>query len=159
MTPLRRYNLTGHTYFITVVTCKRQRILLKDPELFHKSWRKTIPLAWVILPNHFHAILEVGECSISEALHSFKITYSRRYRNERGPGRVWQNRFWDHVIRNQRDLNQHVDYIHYNPVSHGIAASPGDYAPSSFSRYVENGTYDSNWGDKETPEFTGDYGE
>ena len=140
MTPLRRYNLTGHTYFITVVTYKRHRILLKNPELFPKSWRKSMPTAWVLLLDHFHAVLEVGECPISDVLHSVKITYSRRFRDQHG--RVWQNRFWDHVIRDQQDLNRHIDYIHYNLAGHGIVASPGDYCLSSFSSYVADGSYE-----------------
>lgn len=159
MTPLRRYILTGHTYFVTVVTYKRHKILLKNPDLFHNSWKKIIPSAWVILPDHFHAILEVGDFSISDILHSFKITYSRQFRDQHGPGRVWQNRFWDHVIRDEEDLNRRLDYIHYNPVRHGVVDSPMKYGLSSLSRFVEEGLYEREWANEDRPEFSGEFGE
>jgi len=59
---------------------------------------------------------------------------------------VWQRRFWEHQIRDQEDFNAHVEYIHYNPVKHGLAKTPIEWAYSSFGRYVRDGIYDRDWG-------------
>ena len=90
--------------FVTVVTYDRDRILVDAADLFHSSWSRVRPPAWVVMPDHFHAILDVGTSNISDIMHAFKIRFSRRYRDSVRPGRVWQNRFWDHVIRDEGDL-------------------------------------------------------
>ena len=58
---------------------------------------------------------------------------------------IWQRRFWEHLIRDDRDLIQHVEYIHYNPVKHGLVKAPWDWEYSSFYRYVREGMYDPEW--------------
>ena len=52
----------------------------------------------------------------------------------------WQDRFWDHVIRDDRDLGRHIDYIHYNPVKHGLAGSPAGWRFSTSSTGASEGT-------------------
>jgi len=64
-------------------------------------------------------------------------------RHERG---IWQRRFWEHVIRDETDHINHIDYIHYNPVKHGWVTQVSDWQYSSFHRFVEKGVYSSNWG-------------
>ena len=59
---------------------------------------------------------------------------------------MWQRRFWEHLIRDDRDYANHVDYIHYNPVKHGLVESPADWPHSSFHRFVEAGLLPSDWG-------------
>ena len=59
---------------------------------------------------------------------------------------VWQRRYWEHLIRNEEDWRRHMDYIHYNPVKHGLVKSPVEWPYSSFHRYVKHGAYDSDWG-------------
>jgi putative transposase len=66
---------------------------------------------------------------------------------------IWQRRFWEHLIRNQQDLNRHIEYIHYNPVKHGLVKTPVDWEYSSFHRYVEIGIYDNKWGAGNKVEF------
>jgi putative transposase len=66
---------------------------------------------------------------------------------------VWQRRFWEHQIRDERDLIQHVEYIHYNPVKHGLVKAPGEWEHSSFHRYVRKGFYDQEWGAEGTVSF------
>ncbi len=61
-------------------------------------------------------------------------------------GAVWQRRFWEHKIRNEKDYEIHCNYIHYNPVKHGLVSSPKDWVFSTFHRYVKNGTYSEDWG-------------
>ena len=159
MKTLRRYKRTDVMYFITSVTYLRRHLLLDDVDLFFICWSKQELHAWVLMPDHFHTIIEVGAQDISDILHRFKITYSRRYRDVDGPGRVWQNRFWDHIIRDESEYRHFMDYIHYNPVKHGFVKSPSDFEHSSFRRWCENGAYESDWGTTEKMVFDGEYGE
>jgi putative transposase len=50
------------------------------------------------------------------------------------------------MIRDEADLSRHRDYIHYNPVKHGLAASPNEWKHSSFERFVKRGLYPDDWG-------------
>ena len=77
-----------------------------------------------------------------------KILYNEKSvsRLEKGELGVWQRRFWEHQIGNEVDFVRHVEYIHYNPVKHGLVRSPCDWPYSSFHRYVKQGIYDSDWG-------------
>ena len=59
---------------------------------------------------------------------------------------IWQRRFWEHQISDQEDFNAHVEYIHYNPVKHGLVTRPRYWEYSSFGRYVRDGIYDRDWG-------------
>ena len=69
------------------------------------------------------------------------LSDSRHRYRRRG---VWQRRFWEHALRDQRDFNIHCDYIHYNPVKHGYVAR-GGLAPSELSSLCRNGVYLSDW--------------
>jgi putative transposase len=55
---------------------------------------------------------------------------------------ICERRFWEHQIRDEQDLIQHVEYIHYNPVKHGLVKAPRDWEHSSFHRYVRKESYD-----------------
>ena len=61
------------------------------------------------------------------------------------PGRVWQNRFWERIIRDPKDLNNHLDYIHFNPVKHGLVDDPFEYTHSSLGNYFKKGSYSRDW--------------
>jgi hypothetical protein len=63
-------------------------------------------------------------------------------RGERG---IWQRRYWEHTIRDDRDFAAHMDYTHFNPVKHGLVAHPADWPHSSFPRYVSSGMYPADW--------------
>jgi len=58
---------------------------------------------------------------------------------------LWQRRFWEHTIRNDHDLTRHVDYIHFNPVKHGLVSRVRDWPHSSFHRYVRDGLLPNDW--------------
>jgi putative transposase len=72
-----------------------------------------------------------------------KPTASMQKKGEKG---IWQRRFWEHTIRDERDYRTHCDYIHYNPVKHGLVNSPRDWPHSSFHKFVEKGLYAESWG-------------
>lgn len=167
MSRLRRYYSPGNTYFITVVTFDRRPILLDNIDLLYDAFDFTcsrLPyntLAYVILPEHFHLIVNPGENSLSDIIKIVKLRFSGKYRHchRMKSGRLWQLRFWDHIIRNQKDLNQHIDYTHYNPVKHGQVAWPIDYCHSSFREYIMDGYYSLDWGEGSGIGFDGEYGE
>ena len=54
---------------------------------------------------------------------------------------IWQRRFWEHTMRDERDYAAHMDYIHFNPVKHGLAPEAGAWAYSSSRRCVAAGLY------------------
>jgi putative transposase len=112
--------------------------------------------AMVVLPDHLHCIwtLPHGDADFSLRWNLIKgrfsrgipegerISVSRAKRRERG---IWQRRFWAHLLTDQESFNQHVDYIHWNPVKHGCVQNVADWPHSSFHRFVELGLYPSNW--------------
>ena len=67
---------------------------------------------------------------------------SRVSKGERG---IWQRRFWEHTIRDDRDYGVHMDYIHFNPVKHGLVADVAHWPYSSFHRCVAEGLYPAGW--------------
>ncbi|KAA3635983.1 MAG: transposase [Calditrichaeota bacterium] len=156
---LRRYYFKNHYYFLTVVSYQRKPILIDNIDLFWESWRDIKLEAWVVLPDHFHVILNSKNKGISNIIHQFKRRYSWYYNRFIQKGRVWQNRYWDHIIRNQEDLNRHIDYIHYNPVKHKIIDDPFLYKHSSLIKYFENGFYPRDWGNDYDYDKDFDFGE
>ena len=165
MSRLRRYPLPGHAYFITNVTYSRKRILLDHVNLLMQSFKdieqrsRYDMIAWVILPDHFHVIIDPLEQNISSILQRVKMSFGSLYRQHVHikSGRVWQHRFWDHIIRNNDDMNRHIDYIHYNPVKHGYAEKPFDWRYSSIQSFT--GYYQPDWGEREQCKHDGRFGE
>jgi putative transposase len=82
-------------------------------------------------------------------------TASKVARREKG---IWQRRYWEHVIRDDADLERHVDYIHYNPIKHGLVSRVIDWPYSSFHRHVERGVLPADWGG-DAMDATGRFGE
>jgi putative transposase len=79
-----------------------------------------------------------------------------RLRN--GEVALWQRRYWEHTIRDERDYERHVDYIHFNPVKHGLVARVRDWPYSSFHRYVREGILPEDWAG-DAGEVAGNFGE
>nr|WP_243405516.1 transposase [Solimicrobium silvestre] len=107
------------------------------PDHLHCLWRlppddSDYPKRWRLIKAHFSQMLACGEF----------ISASRKKKGERG---IWQRRYWEHVIRDERDLHNHLDYIHYNPVKHGHVLRAIDWPYSSFHIYVVRGHYPADW--------------
>ncbi len=117
--------------------------------------------AIVLLYDHLHLILSLpsGDDDFSTRLASIKANFTRKYlsaggeeqsisesRYRRGNRGVWQRRFYEHLIRDMDDLHRHLDYIHYNPVKHGLVRCPHAWEHSSFHRAVERMDYEPAWG-------------
>ncbi|MBL8521826.1 MAG: transposase [Betaproteobacteria bacterium] len=121
-------------------------------EINEESGVKAIAL--VILQDHFHAVFDLHGFNLSKFMQSVKLRFARRFlRDFAPPGtkHVWQRRFWDHIIRDQADLNRHLDYIHYNPVKHGLVKLPQEYKYSTFTKFLEAGHYEPAWGCTSAP--------
>jgi putative transposase len=164
----RRARTEGSTYFFTLVTYDRRRFLC-EPEniaLLKTAFRYVMAQhpfkieAIVVLPDHLHCIwvLPERDNNFSTRWRLVKGYFTRKcdaaYRGHRSASRkrkgeqaVWQRRFWEHQIRDEQDFIRHVEYIHYNPVKHGLVKVPREWPHSSFHRYVQAGIYDEAWGD------------
>lgn len=160
MSKLRRYYEVGNTYFVTCVTYNRHPFLFNNEHLlrtaidYAQTYYPFNLSAWVIMPDHFHLVAKPEGNDLSKIMKVMKMKFAGTYRSHvqmRG-GRIWQNRFWDHIIRSQDDMNRHLDYIHYNPVKHKIISSPREYPYSSFREYLGDRIYPSDWGSTE-PEW------
>src|SRR5262249_59272272 len=112
--------------------------------------------AMVILPDHLHAAwtLPVGDGDYATRWMLIKTEVSRQLakderRNEsrsaKDERRVWQRRYWEHLIQDERDYAGHVDYVHYNPVKHGYVERGGEWPHSTVHRYMARGTYPPDW--------------
>lgn len=164
MSEYRRLFVKGGIYFFTVVTYDRQHLLCEEIALkrLKASFRYAIrkhPFkirGLVILPDHLHCIWQLPEHD-----HNFSIRWNmiKRYfssgfvaaTNHRREKNIWQRRFWEHLIRDEYDLNRCLDYIHYNPVKHGYVTSPCDWHQSTFLNHVQQGFYDMSWGCNKVP--------
>jgi putative transposase len=151
-----RSNTPGGTYFFTVVTHERQP-WLSDPMCVKtlgdvlrnvRDQRPFENLAMVLMPDHLHCIwrLPREDADFSTRWMLIKQGMSYRLRGRIGVKRLWQNRFWEHTLRDDRDVEEHTHYIHFNPVKHGHVAQVSDWPYSTFHRYVQNGIYPPDWG-------------
>mgnify|MGYP001301553393 FL=1 len=152
----RRLKIPGATYFFTVVVHERRPI-------FHDAvaagvWLAAIAevqrkrpfdlTAFVILPDHGHFIwtLPDGDSDFSTRWMLIKSSTRRRLMKlHLVSGQVWQHRFWEHCIRDDRDFDAHLDYVHFNPAKHGYVDDPMDWLLSSIKRYHGSGDGKLDW--------------
>jgi putative transposase len=128
--------------------------------------RRFVTVALVLLWDHLHCIwtLPEGDQGYSARWKQIKAGFTDRWlaaggvelprtasRVAQGERGVWHRRFWEHIVRDEDDLERLVDYIHYNPVKHGYVPRPGDWPWSSFARFVRLGRYPPDWGTTEPP--------
>lgn len=165
----RRANTAGATYCFTVVTYRRQPILcdtpvrtaLRDAIVAVREQRPFTIDACVLLPDHLHCIWTLPPDDVDFPVRwsmikrrvsvacaaAYKrpdwITASKRKHRE---STLWQRRYWEHQIRDETDFIRHVDYIHYNPVKHGLCQQVAEWPHSTFHRHVAQGVYALDWG-------------
>ena len=163
MPDYRRFRVPGRTYFFTVNLLDRRRSLfIEHIDALRDSVRRVRYLmpfhidAWIVLPEHMHALwtLPDSDADFGRRWQAIKMAFSKRIvpgeplsasRLVRGERGIWQRRFWEHVVRDERDYAAHVDYIHFNPVKHGLVADVADWRYSSFHRCVAMGLYPADW--------------
>ena len=160
----RRAFTPGGTFFFTLVTEGRRPVFASAAavELLRSAFRSvrhTRPFemdAMVVMPDHLHCIwtLPRDDADFSTRWRLIKTWFTKHHEPDQRAQAIWQPRYWEHQIRDEDDLARHVDYIHYNPVKHGLAASPMEWPHSSFRRYVAAGIYSADWGEN-AMEFKG----
>jgi putative transposase len=169
MSQYRRSYVPGGVFFLTLVTYQRIPIFseVENISLLRKAiakMRNEKPFditAAVVLPDHLHFIwsLPPDDSNYSQRVSRLKVLFTRSLLRKRSlsveisPSRrkhresnVWQRRFWEHTISDEHDLHRHLDYIHYNPVKHGLVSCPHLWEYSSFRKWVKQGKYSLYWG-------------
>lgn len=155
----RRLYIPGGTYFFTVVTYRRRPIFSESRavDLLRSAFTYTMTrypfsiVANVIMPDHLHFMwtLPESDSNFSTRWRLIKSYFTRNWKGNPSGEPVWQNRFWEHNIHDDDDFACHIEYIHYNPVKHGLATAPHAWPYSSFRKFVDEGIYGENWGSNE----------
>lgn len=168
----RRSTVPGASYFFTLITYQRRRLFLDQDNV--DRWHRAVSKvqysrafsieAEVVMPDHLHVIWTMPEddsdyatrirlikTTFTKGLPSSNDAGSNDCRASKGEREVWQRRYWEHVIRDEKDFQTHVDYIHFNPVKHGLVKRPSDWPHSTFSQWVDRGVYDPWWGSDDMP--------
>ena len=156
----RFYNPNYQYIFITMVTYNRTPLLLNNIEILRSSFKFSMQrynyeiYACCILKDHIHLILKLeNNKNYSEIIRLTKYHFSRNIKQSTQPSAsklqkrekgIWQRRYWEHTIRNENDMNIHLDYIHYNPYKH-YKILPKNWEFSSFNKFVKLGFYERSW--------------
>lgn len=159
----RRAFVPGGTFFFTVNLADRSQTLLTTHiDALRHALRKTKAsypfdiVAMAVLPDHLHALWRLPDGDADYPLRwalvksefsrqlppAEPVRLSRRLKRERG---IWQRRYWEHQIRDEGDLQQHIDYIHFNPVKHGHVTRAVDWPYSTIHKYVQEGLLAPDW--------------
>ena len=164
-----RLRREGGLYFFTLVSHGRRPFLTSALARVHlgkalREIQKQFPfdiVAICLLPDHLHCIWRLPEKDddFPTRWKKIKRDFARSYLRaggvegrrtasqvRKGERAVMQRRYYEHCLRDMEDLRTHFDYIHYNPVKHGLAERAFDWPWSSFHRYVRMGWYETDWG-------------
>jgi putative transposase len=164
MSHYRRLRIKGGFYFFTVVTYQRQPIFNNEAAriCLRQVWidvRQRWPfdvIAMCLLPDHLHCIWQLPneDDNFSIRWSLIKRRFVQEYRRTgscglwpgvSGIGRnesgIWQRRFWEHNIKDHNDLQRHIDYIHINPIKHGLVEKAEDWPWSTYKKYLSSGKY------------------
>jgi putative transposase len=169
MSNYRRFLIPGGTYFLTIATYQRAPIFAEKKNV--DRLRRALALvkheqpfdfhAGVVLPDHVHFLwsLPSGDTAYSRRVGQMKVLCTHMLRGRKAlpvnlstsrrkhrESDVWHRRFWELTIQDDDDFEQHLHYIHYNPVKHRYVKCPHLWPYSSFQRWVDDGVYDGMWG-------------
>src|SRR3954462_6042793 len=176
MTGYRRNFIAGGCFCFTVNLADRRRQLLtenidalrtalREPQRHHPFSIDAI----VVLPDHLHTVwtLPEGDADFSTRWRLIKTAFTRSLaagesvsgsRTAKGERGIWQRRYWEHTIRDEKDFERHIDYVHINPVKHGLVTRVSEWPYSSFHRMVKLGIYPEDWAG-DAAKLGGDFGE
>jgi len=168
MPEYRRTHVAGGVFFFTVVTYQRipifrspvaRALLMESIGEIKRTLSFNMP-AFVILPEHLHCIWELpdGDTDYSKRWGMIKRSFTRHWRQRVSPNKaisdsrkkkreagIWQRRFWEHAIRDDKDYENHLNYIHYNPIKHGLVRCAHEWDYSTFQQWRDKGYYPSDW--------------
>ena len=156
----RRARHPSGTCFITVNLLQRQgsELLTALAHTFRQVVRSVKPChpvvidIWVVLHEHLHCVIELppGDADFALLWRLIKMGFSKslpatkrrsKVRQMRGERGIWQRRFGEQLICNEADYRAHMDYVHFNPVKHGLVSQVCDWLYSTFHRLVQEGVY------------------
>lgn len=171
----RRAFIPGGAWFFTVNLLERRQndLLVREIDLLRETVRRVrvrYPFhidAWVVLPDHLHCIwtLPPGDSDFSTRWRLIKSGFSRalpkterRSNVRKGAGErgILQRHYWEHLIRDETDYLRHMDYVHVNPLKHGLVKRVADWPHSTFHRYVTQSVYPADWCGDATDAVSGD---
>lgn len=132
-----RVSLPGYAYFITTVTHNRSpffrdlwlaRLVIQEMHQIEREGHVK-SLAWVLMPDHLHWLLQLGEHALlPEVMKRFKARSARAVNNRLGrSGSLWQRAFHDRALRENEDVQGTARYIVANPLRAGLVKHIGDY--------------------------------
>lgn len=164
MPDYRRFFRPGGTWFFTVNLLERKNndLLVREIDLLRESIRKVKKqypfeiVAWSVMPEHMHCIwkLPEGDADFPLRWRLIKSRFSRNLpnteycspaRRKNGERGIWQRHYWEHLIRDETDLQKHIDYVHVNPLKHGWVNQVKDWPYSTFHVFVQRGLYPPDW--------------
>jgi len=153
MANYRRLFLDGYSYYLTIVTYKRQAILIDNIKILRDAFRESMKYydykieAIVILPDHLHMIITPTNVEdYPKIVQAVKYNFTKRYNNsinikqsfsrsKRKMKPVWQKRYFEHTIRDEKDYLKCLEYIRLNPIKHNYIKNDEIWEYSSFKQY------------------------
>ncbi len=153
MVRYRRNRIAGATYFFTVtLRDRRSDLLVREIDALGAAWRaaaKRVPhgvIAAVVLPDHLHAVIRMTDATADypRLWQDIKKGFTRRVVAAGEPS-PWQSRYWERTVRDEAELRALVDYVHINPVKHGLVETVAAWPHSSFHRFVARGVLPNDW--------------
>ncbi|MEJ1098732.1 transposase [Pseudoxanthomonas sp. CCNWLW206] len=143
---------------------RRSDLLVREVDALRDAWRtaaRRVPhavIAAVVLPDHLHAVIRMGDdtANYPRLWQDIKKGFTRRT-SEPGSPSAWQSRYWERTVRDEEELQALVDYVHINPLKHGLVDMVAEWPHSSFHHYVRNGWLPWDWA--VSPDSTGQFGE
>ena len=153
MVRYRRNRIAGATYFFTVtLRDRRSDLLVREIEALRRAWRAAatrVPhtvIAAVVLPDHLHAVIRMDDetANYPRLWQDIKKGFTRRTATS-GSASAWQSRYWERTVRDEAELQRRVDYVHINPLKHGLVDSVKEWPHSTFHRYVDSGWLPLDW--------------
>ena len=152
MANYRRVFADGYSYFITMTTHRRHPIHIENIELLRESFRQSKRKfsykidAIVIMPDHLHMVITPADCTEYPKIIGYIKAYFSRHCDEKyynGQTQshsryvnrykaVWQKRYYEHTIRDEKDMFEKITYMQNNPLKHGLVDNIKDWEYSSF---------------------------
>lgn len=171
----RNYSQGGCYFFTLTLRNRRSKALIEHIHSLRSAMKQVQKeyfyetKAIVVLPDHLHCIWQLpdNDANYSRRWLRIKSYFTQKVResgvklacNARGEYLLWQKRFWEHTIRDEKDFENHVNYIHYNPVKHGYVKNVADWKYSSFHKFVKQDLLPQDWCKYEPEKAVGAWGE
>jgi putative transposase len=145
---LKEFNYSlPYIYFITICSYEKKDIFVDakiNKEIIkcllqERNNNSIRLLAYCLMPNHIHLLIQPGKlgANIARFIGSFKSKTYRIFYESGCKERVWQRRYYDHIVRTREDLPQITEYIVNNPVRKNLTDKWDDYPYSGYVDLLE----------------------